>query len=126
MKTEARDAREHRADWDASFDRVLCDVPCSGFGVFAKKPELRYKSPQKSEALPDIQLAILKTAAHYVKEGGRLVYSTCTLLPRENGENVNRFLSEHPDFTLLRERTLFPDTDGTDGFYFAVLQRNGR
>lgn len=126
LKTEARDAREHRADWDASFDRVLCDVPCSGFGVFAKKPELRYKSPQKSEALPDIQLAILKTAAHYVKEGGRLVYSTCTLLPRENGENVNRFLSEHPDFTLLRERTLFPDTDGTDGFYFAVLQRNGR
>ena len=125
LETVARDAREHRADWDESFDRVLCDVPCSGFGVFAKKPELRYKDPQKSEALPDIQLAILNNAAQYVKQGGNLVYSTCTLLPRENGENVNRFLSEHPNFVLLRERTLFPDTDGTDGFYFAVLQRIG-
>ena len=125
LETEARDAREHRADWEASFDRVLCDVPCSGFGVFAKKPELRYKDPQKSEALPEIQLAILENASRYVKVGGRLVYSTCTLLPRENGENVKRFLSAHSNYTLLRERTLFPDTDGTDGFYFAVLQRNG-
>ena len=125
LETEARDAREHRDDWDARFDRVLCDVPCSGFGVFAKKPELRYKDPQKSEALPAIQLAILENAAQYVKAGGRLVYSTCTLLPRENGENVRRFLSAHRSFSLLRERTLFPDTDGTDGFYFAVLERNG-
>ena len=123
LQTEARDAREYRADWDASFDRVLCDVPCSGFGVFAKKPELRYKDPQKSETLPDIQLAILENAARYVKPGGRLVYSTCTLLARENHENVKRFLSAHDDYTLLRQRTLFPDTDGTDGFYFAVLER---
>lgn len=123
LETEARDARAYRKDWEALFDRVLCDVPCSGFGVFAKKPELRYKDPQRSEALPDIQLAILENAAQYVKVGGRLVYSTCTLLSQENGENVARFLSVHPDFSLLRERTLFPDTDGTDGFYFAVLAR---
>lgn len=123
LETEARDARQHRADWDESFDRVLCDVPCSGFGVFAKKPELRYKDPQKSDALPDIQLAILENAAQYVKIGGRLVYSTCTLLPRENGENVDRFLSIHKNYKLIRERTLYPDTDATDGFYFAVLER---
>jgi 16S rRNA (cytosine967-C5)-methyltransferase len=104
-------------------DRVLCDVPCSGFGVFAKKPELRYKDPARSAALPDIQRAILENACRYVKVGGRMVYSTCTLLPRENGENVARFLAGHPEFTLLRERTLYPDVDGTDGFYFAVLER---
>ena len=123
LETLARDAREPNPAWNAAFDRVLCDVPCSGFGVFAKKPELRYKDPEKSAALPGIQAAILENASEFVKVGGLLVYSTCTLLPRENGENVTRFLASHPAFTLLRERTLFPDVDGTDGFYFAVMQR---
>ena len=125
VETVARDARDLNEEWIGAADRVLCDVPCSGFGVFAKKPELRYKDPAKSAALPDIQLSILNTACAYVKSGGLLVYSTCTLLPEENGGNVARFLSSHPEFSLLRERTLYPDTDGTDGFYFAVLQRNG-
>ena len=119
----ARDARVLEPSWIESADRVLCDVPCSGFGVFAKKPELRYKNPLQSEALPDIQLAITETACQYVRVGGRLVYATCTLLPRENGENVRRFLERHGEFSLLRERTLRPDVDGTDGFYFAVLER---
>jgi len=123
LETEARDARERNEAWVGQADRVLCDVPCSGFGVFAKKPELRYKDPAKSAALPDIQLAILENACRYVKVGGLLVYSTCTLLPRENGENVTRFLGGHAEFRLLRERTLYPDIDGTDGFYFAVLER---
>lgn len=120
----ARDARDVNGEWLETADRVLCDVPCSGFGVFAKKPELRYKDPAKSAALPDIQAAILNSACGYVKAGGLLVYSTCTLLPEENGENVARFLSSHSDFTLLRDRTLYPDVDGTDGFYFAVLQKH--
>ena len=123
IETEARDARDPNPAWAGAFDRVLCDVPCSGFGVFAKKPELRYKDPAKSAALPDIQLAILENASTYLKAGGILVYSTCTLLPTENEENVNRFLQSHPAFSLLRERTLTPDVDGTDGFYFAVLQK---
>ena len=123
LSTEARDARESNPAWVGAFDRVLCDVPCSGFGVFAKKPELRYKDPQTSAALPDIQLAILQNACTYVKSGGFLVYSTCTLLPEENGENVARFLSSHSEFSLLRDRTLTPDIDGTDGFYVAVLQK---
>ena len=123
LQIEARDARDTREEWRNSFDRVLCDVPCSGFGVFAKKPELRYKDPTASEALPDIQLAILQSASAYVKAGGRLVYSTCTLLPRENEENVARFLKEAGGFRLLEERTLTPDLNGTDGFYFAVLER---
>ncbi len=123
IETEARDARTERDEWKEKFDRVLCDVPCSGFGVFAKKPELRYKEIEKSAALPDIQLAILENAARMLAPGGRLVYSTCTLLHRENGGNIQRFLQAHPDFTLLRERTLYPDIDSTDGFYFAVLAR---
>ena len=125
LETEARDARNTNADWIGCADRVLCDVPCSGFGVFAKKPELRYKDPEKSAALPDIQLAITESACQYVKPNGLLVYSTCTILPRENEENVARFLSKHSEFSLLRERTLYPDTDGSDGFYFAVMQRRG-
>jgi 16S rRNA (cytosine967-C5)-methyltransferase len=124
LTTEARDARAEKAEWTESFDRVLCDVPCSGFGVFAKKPELRYKDPKQSEALPGIQSAILQNASRFLKPGGLLVYSTCTLLPEENGENVAAFLRTHGEFTLLRERTLYPDTDGTDGFYYAVLQRH--
>lgn len=124
IETEARDGREPKDEWLGQADRVLCDVPCSGFGVLAKKPELRYKDPDVCAALPDIQLAIVENACLYVKAGGLLVYSTCTLLPRENGENVARFLERNSSFSLLRERTLYPDVDGTDGFYFAVLKRN--
>ena len=123
LTTEERDARNTNQDWLGTFDRVLCDVPCSGFGVFAKKPELRYKDPAASAALPDIQLAILKNASSYVKLGGKLVYSTCTLLPSENEENVSRFLAENNNFELKEQRTLYPDVDGTDGFFYAVLER---
>ena len=123
LQTEERDARNTNQEWLGTFDRVLCDVPCSGFGVFAKKPELRYKDPAASAALPDIQLAILKSASQYVKIGGKLVYSTCTLLPQENEENVARFLAQNNCFKLNEQRTLYPDTDGTDGFFYAVLER---
>ena len=125
LQTEERDARNTNEEWLGAFDRVLCDVPCSGFGVFAKKPELRYKNPSASAALPDIQLAILKSASQYVKIGGKLVYSTCTLLPSENEENVSRFLAENNSFELKEQRTLYPDVDGTDGFFYAVLERLG-
>ena len=123
LTTQERDARNTNEEWFGAFDRVLCDVPCSGFGVFAKKPELRYKDPASSAALPDIQLAILKSASSYVKVGGKLVYSTCTLLPCENEENVARFLKENNDFVLIEQRTLYPDIDGTDGFFYAVMER---
>ena len=123
LQTEERDARNTNETWLETFDRVLCDVPCSGFGVFAKKPELRYKDPSASAALPDIQLAIFKSASSYVKVSGKLVYSTCTLLPSENEENVARFLSHNNNFKLIEQRTLYPDVDGTDGFFYAVLER---
>ena len=123
LQTQERDARNTNEEWLGQFDRVLCDVPCSGFGVFAKKPELRYKDPKASEALPDIQFAILNSASQYVKIGGKMVFSTCTLLPQENEENVARFLAQNNSFKLKEQRTLYPDTDGTDGFFYAVLER---
>ena len=123
IATMERDARAHDETWRESFDRVLCDVPCSGFGVIGKKPELRYKDPDESARLPEIQRAILENACTYVKNGGKLVYSTCTVLPCENENNVAAFLRTHEEFALLSERTLRPDTDATDGFYFAVLEK---
>lgn len=123
IETYARDARDINTEWLGIADRVLCDVPCSGFGVFAKKPELRYKDPAQSVRLPEIQAAILNSASSYVKSGGRLVYSTCTLLPRENEEVVRAFLSSRSEFSCVSMRTLYPDTDRTDGFFFAVLER---
>lgn len=104
------------------FDRVLCDVPCSGFGIIRRKPEIKYKTPNSVENLPEIQHKILQTSANYVKLGGRLVYSTCTLLPEENGKVVSRFLQEAPGFGLSWEKTLLGGE--TDGFYMAVLQRH--
>lgn len=134
IQTGARDGRTPCPELSQSADRVICDVPCSGFGVLAKKPELRYKNPTESIALPDIQLDILDNASNYVKVGGRLVYSTCTLFPEENEENIARFLNTHKDFELTPFKagkldcqagmiTLAPDTHGTDGFFIAVMTR---
>jgi 16S rRNA (cytosine967-C5)-methyltransferase len=134
IETEERDGRKPNEELSGKADKVLCDVPCSGFGVLGKKPELRYKDPEASEALPDIQLAILKASALYVKVGGVLVYSTCTVLPEENEKNIERFLASRPDFELCGFEvgalccpqgmvTLLPDEHGTDGFFVAKMTR---
>lgn len=83
-------------------DRVLCDAPCSGFGVIRRKPEIRYKDLSCLDELPELQTAILKNAARLVRPGGTLVYSTCTLDPRENGEVAERFLQENNDFIPMK------------------------
>ena len=136
LETDARDSRTYDPTLEGIADRVLCDVPCSGYGVIAKKPEIRYKDPADSAALPDIQLAILENNARYVKPGGVLVYSTCTLLPEENEGNIARFLERHPEFepmpfahgheTLSAPGgmlTLTPDVHGTDGFFIAKMRK---
>ena len=108
-------------------DRILCDVPCSGLGIIRRKPEIRYKSEESLRDLPDIQLQILKTASRYLKIGGRLVYSTCTLNKDENENVVNRFLDENSNFRLAdgndSMRTLMPHKNNADGFFIAVLER---
>ena len=134
LQTNARDSRTFDPSLVETADRVLCDVPCSVFGVIAKKPESRYKDPADSAALPDIQLAILENNCRYVKNGGVLVYSTCTIFPEENEQNIARFLSNHPEFTLepfahgeIEAKdgmlTLTPDEHGTDGFFIAKLRK---
>ncbi|MCQ2417545.1 MAG: 16S rRNA (cytosine(967)-C(5))-methyltransferase RsmB [Oscillospiraceae bacterium] len=118
-------------------DRVLCDVPCSGYGVIRRKPEIRYKALQETEGLPEIQSAILEAAAKAVKPGGVLVYSTCTILKRENEEVVQRFLASHPEFVIEKPwqnlpalaaygremTTLFPHMLNSDGFFLAKMRR---
>ena len=119
--------------WDATvFDReaegkadiVMADLPCSGLGVLGKKPDLKYKmTPKKQEELAKLQRKILSTVEAYVKPGGTLVYSTCTIHREENEENTAWFLLNHPDFQLKKAKQMLPGIDGGDGFYIAVLQR---
>lgn len=106
-----------------SADFVLCDVPCSGLGIIRKKPDIRFKKPEEIAGLPAIQGAILRTAAGYVKPGGRLVYSTCTVLRQENEDVIEAFLQDSPEWTVENEKTLWPHIDGTDGFFIARLTR---
>ena len=114
-------------------DRVLCDVPCSGLGVIRRKPEIKYKTPEELERLPGIQYDILKTSSEYVKKGGVLVYSTCTLSKAENDDVIDRFLSENKDFSpdpiggALGESfkaSITPERFDSDGFFIARLKRN--
>ena len=135
ISTSAVDGRTFRPEWEQYFDVVLADVPCSGLGIIRKKPDIRYKNLLQTEQLPAIQLAILKNAAKYVKPNGRLLYSTCTVLERENQEVVSSFLECNPNFQLESFNsigpvdgkcgyvTLWPHIHGTDGFFFAKLRR---
>ncbi len=131
IKTAEVDGRSPRAELFSSADRVLCDAPCSGLGVIAKKPDIRYKNAADIERLPEIQYAILCGASKYVKAGGVLVYSTCTLNRRENEDVVNRFLAENNGFALADDeylhggmRTFLPHRDGCDGFFAAKMIKN--
>ena len=127
------DGSKPREELFNAFDCVLCDVPCSGLGVIGGKPEIKYKSPADFKRLPEIQRRILGNAKNYVKAGGRLVYSTCTVLPEENEENVKAFLAENPEFVLENITlsgktfdgmiTFTPDNGITDGFFIARMKR---
>jgi 16S rRNA (cytosine967-C5)-methyltransferase len=103
------------------FDRIICDVPCSGLGVIRRKPDIKYKNQTDFEELISIQRKILSNADNYLKVGGKLLYSTCTLNKKENRENVDVFLKGHPNYSIIQEHTFSPLADNTDGFYAAVL-----
>ena len=140
VTADERDARRPDPALLGRCDRVLCDVPCSGLGVIAKKPEIRHKDLTESSRLPAIQAAILEASAGYLKPGGVLVYSTCTILPAENQEVVQGFLAAHPEFEPLDFTfpagdgsvdditseegmvTLLPDANRTDGFFIARMR----
>lgn len=107
---------------DRAFDRILLDVPCSGLGDLSHKPEIRWHlTPENIDVLVATQKRILEANAPYLKQGGILVYSTCTLNRKENEQQVSLFCRTHPEFRLLSERTWFPFEEGGDGFYAAQL-----
>ena len=135
VKTEARDARTPDSALFDKADAVLCDVPCSGLGILAKKPDIRYKKKEDIGRLPEIGLEILCQSAKYVKPGGTLVYSTCTWNKAENENNAAAFLAQNPEFEPARLafrgaengcKTFFPQTDGTDGFFVAKFIRKNK
>ena len=130
------DAREVGEEYEDMADRVLVDAPCSGLGVLRRKPDARWnKSAEEIAALPPLQGEILDSAAKALKAGGVLVYSTCTIDRSENDAVVEAFLARHPEFTL--EQTgdflpvkrkeqmvqLYPQRDGTDGFFIARMRK---
>ena len=131
-----QDATVNVPEWRESMDVVIADVPCSGLGIIRKKPDIRYKDLTELKELPALQLAILENQAGYVKKGGVLLYSTCTVLKAENEEVVSAFLEKHPDYYIepldLPEvfpknesgmLTLIPGEYDTDGFFICRLRR---
>ncbi len=120
IKPTVQDATVYNADF-GEFDCVLCDVPCSGLGIIRRKPDIKYKAFSEFDGLIPIQTAILNNAKNYVKKGGRLLYSTCTLRKAENEDIISNFLVENESFKLEYSHTFMPHIDGTDGFFCALL-----
>lgn len=132
-----QNAVEYRSDWSEKFDYVLCDVPCSGVGVINKKPDIVLnRNPQDIVSLASTQYKILSNNSKYVKPGGILQYSTCSILKEENQDVINRFLKENPQFELTPIRTygvnvknqnnmytFYPHISGTEGFFIARMKR---
>ncbi len=135
IETREHDGSVFLEELKEKADRVLVDAPCSGLGVIAKKPDLRYKEKSAIERLPEIQYKILDASSNYVKAGGVLVYSTCTINRRENEEVVAKFLENHRDFEIYDFEigdkiksengmlTFYPDTYKTDGFFVSRFKR---
>ncbi|MBQ3266066.1 MAG: 16S rRNA (cytosine(967)-C(5))-methyltransferase RsmB [Ruminococcus sp.] len=137
MHTALRDAASSQDMPEC--DRILCDVPCSGWGILRRKPEIRYKTDTNIDILPKLQYSILCMSAEHLRPSGVLIYSTCTLRKAENHDVIKRFLAEHPDFSgevldlpdivgrSVDEEpyclTLLPGEYGTDGFFIAKLRR---
>lgn len=136
ISARVQDASQFVPRWEQQMDAVIADVPCSGYGIIRKKPDIRYKDPDAMADLPGLQLEILKNQSRYVKPGGILMYSTCTLVRKENEGVVEKFLKQNTDFALepLTLPAVFPEnTTGmltlvpgqyeTDGFFICRLRR---
>ena len=140
VRPAVRDAAAFKEELAGTMDAVLLDAPCSGLGVMDNKPDIKYRAtPESVKELTGIQEKLLNTCCQYVKRGGALVYSTCSILPEENGEQIRRFLAAHHDFALsplpasFDERfkalytetglQLLPHRDGVEGFFIARMRR---
>lgn len=124
MKAVQMDATILDEDSVEKADILICDLPCSGLGVLGKKTDIRYKmTAQKQESLVQLQREILDTVHTYVKKGGTLVYSTCTIHTNENEGNVSWFLQKYPEFELVSKEQMLPGETYHDGFFIAKLKR---
>lgn len=125
MKAVRMDATIYDEESYEKADVLICDLPCSGLGVLGKKTDIRYKmSKEQQRELVELQRTILDTVHAYVKPGGTLLYSTCTIHKGENEDNVEWFLKKHPKFSVVKQRQMFPGEVGNDGFYLAKLVKN--
>ena len=136
IETMLRDGADESSQLPVA-DRILCDVPCSGFGVTGKKPEIKYKDESEIAALPELGLKILENSSRFLKVGGKLVYSTCTLLPEENVDVCNLFLQRNKNFKAVdidekfdgfldgKTLTVLPSVYSCDGFFIAAFERIG-
>ena len=132
-----QDATQYRDDWKEKYDFVLCDVPCSGTGIINKKPDiLLNRSKEKLKEITETQYKILENNSKYVKKGGVLLYSTCSILDAENGQVISRFLNNHNDFELTEINTcgiavennnnmytFYPHISNTEGFFIGRLTK---
>ena len=131
-----QDATDFRPEWEKAFDAVIVDAPCSGYGIIRKKPDIRYKDIAQMRELPQLQRAILEVQCRYVKPGGLLMYSTCTLVHAENEGMVEAFIKDHPEYHLeplplpapfpkneSGMQALIPGEYDTDGFFISRLRR---
>ena len=117
------DATVFNPEFEDRFDAVICDLPCSGLGIIGKKPDIKYNaSPEGIAALQELQRKILVNAFRYVRKGGKLLYSTCTLTTAENSENV-RFITDNSGFSLVEQRTILPGAFGSDGFFVSLFKK---
>ena len=128
------DAAEFHPEWEDKFDVVLADVPCSGTGIIRKEPEIRKKDQTILSDLIPLQKRILSNLSRYVKPGGILLYSTCSVLRAENEDQIQEFLSNHSTFSLVPVSVpayecengmlrSWPQTNNNDGFFAAKMKR---
>ncbi len=121
---EVHDALDADEELFGKADVVLCDAPCSGLGIIAKKPDIKYNmTPEKQEELAKLQRQILSVVCRYVKPGGTLMYSTCTINTKENEDNVKWFCGNF-NFSLVEQKQFLPGIDGCDGFFISKLVRS--
>ena len=141
LRTAVKDACEYRPDMEKTLDAVLLDAPCSGTGVLSQKPDIKLRLKESDlPAIVETQKKLLNTVCRYVRPGGLLVYSTCSVLPEENKAQIEAFLKEHPEYTTEPMPLSFPAElrqqqdalglqllgfrDQVEGFYIVRLRRN--
>ncbi len=124
IEAEAHDALVIDEDMVGKMDFVIADLPCSGLGVLKRKPDIKYNTDlEKVMELSKLQQEILSLVSRYVKKGGRMVYSTCTLNRYENRDNVRLFIENNKEFSIAEEKEIMPN-ERQDGFYYCLLRKD--